>query len=266
MTASAPSFRVVIPARYASTRLPGKPLLEIGGKPLIQHVWERAREAGSEDVLVATDDAKIAQAVEAFGGKVVMTSPHHASGTDRLAEVARRLGFEDHEIVVNLQGDEPFLPGALLRQLAQALDAHPQCGIATLAAPIREARDVFNPNVVKVVTAQDGVALYFSRAPIPWQRGAYEFGTVPETLPVGPRPLRHIGLYAYRAGTLKQISEAPPSELEQAEALEQLRAMGMGIRIHVSVVDRAPAHGVDTAEDLEAARREFARQMREEAV
>jgi 3-deoxy-manno-octulosonate cytidylyltransferase (CMP-KDO synthetase) len=257
------AFRVLIPARYASTRLPGKPLLRIGDKPLIQHVWERAQESGCTEAIVATDDARIVQTVESFGARAVLTSPSHTSGTERLAEVALKLGYADDDIVVNLQGDEPFLPGVLVRKLAAALDEYPHCGIATLATPIREARDVFNPNVVKVVTARDGRALYFSRAPIPWQRGAYEFGTVPQTLPAEARPLRHIGLYAYRVRTLREIAGAPPAELEQAEALEQLRAMYMGIAIHVSLVAEAPAHGVDTAEDLQAAEREYAARMRE---
>ncbi len=250
-------FRVVIPARYASSRLPGKPLLPIAGKPMIQHVWERALESSCLEAWVATDDVRIADAVTAFGGRVVMTSPEHVSGTDRLAEVADKLGLSDDEIVVNLQGDEPFVPGALLDQLAQALTRNAACGLATLATPIYEARDVFDPNIVKTVLDAHGQALYFSRAPIPWKRGLFSQGQQAAELPRETPYLRHLGLYAYRAEVLRKLACAAPDPLEQAESLEQLRALGMGVRIHVSVVAEAPGHGVDTAEDLLRVERAF---------
>jgi 3-deoxy-manno-octulosonate cytidylyltransferase (CMP-KDO synthetase) len=244
-------FRVIIPARYASTRLPGKPLLPIGGKPLIEHVWRRALESACCEAWVATDDRRIAEAVEGFGGQVVMTSPHHLSGTDRLAEVAASLGLGDSEIVVNLQGDEPFIPGAQLGQLAAALAAHPACGLATFATPIHDAAELFDPNVVKVVTADDGRALYFSRAPIPFQRGAFSLSSAPPAgLPPGTPFQRHLGLYAYRVATLRAVTSAPPSKLELAESLEQLRALAIGISIHVSFLEHAPGPGIDTPEDL----------------
>jgi 3-deoxy-manno-octulosonate cytidylyltransferase (CMP-KDO synthetase) len=255
---SAPSFRAVIPSRFASTRLPGKPLLEIAGRPMIQHVWERACEAGAHEVLIATDDARIQQAAQGFGAQVVMTSADHASGTDRLAEVARVRGWRDEDIVVNLQGDEPLMPGALVAQVAGQLAAHESAGIATLAAPIREPAEVFAASAVKVVLDDRGYALYFSRAPIPWVRGHYEAGAaaltaVPTQLPV----LRHVGLYAYRVKTLLALSQAPVSALEQAESLEQLRALALGIRIHVTVASATPPAGVDTPEDLARVRAHF---------
>jgi 3-deoxy-manno-octulosonate cytidylyltransferase (CMP-KDO synthetase) len=187
----------------------------------------------------------------------VLTSPEHASGTDRLAEVASREGFADDDIVVNLQGDEPFVPGALLRELAGALADHRECGMATLATRLSQARDLFDPNTVKVTLDDAGLALYFSRAPMPWVRGAFEPGSTPEQLPEGVPFLRHLGLYAYRVSTLRQIAAAPQAVLERAESLEQLRALAMGIRIHVTVVDRPPPHGVDTPEDLARVQREL---------
>jgi 3-deoxy-manno-octulosonate cytidylyltransferase (CMP-KDO synthetase) len=244
------NFRVIIPARFASTRLPGKPLLPLAGKPMIAHVWEHAQEAGASEVWVATDDSRIAEAVENLGGRVLMTSAAHVSGTDRLAEVASLLRLEDHEILVNLQGDEPLIPGALLAQLAASLSANLDCGLATMATPIREARDVFDPNVVKTVLDDLGRALYFSRAPIPWHRAEFAAGTSRELLPEGTTFLRHLGLYAYRVGTLRQIASAPVAMLERTESLEQLRALAMGTRIHVTVLDEVPGHGVDTVEDL----------------
>jgi 3-deoxy-manno-octulosonate cytidylyltransferase (CMP-KDO synthetase) len=242
---------VVIPARHASSRLPGKPLRLIAGRPMIEHVWHNAARAGAREVLVATDDQRIVQAVENFGGRALMTSAEHASGTDRLAEVAARLAWPDDTIVVNLQGDEPAIPGELLRQTAAALHAHPEAGIATLATPIHTARDLFDENVVKVVLDEAGLACYFSRAPIPWVRGAFAggAGAVP-ALPEGVPFLRHIGIYAYRAGTLRRVAAEPGRAVERAESLEQLRALALGIRIHVSVIERAPGHGVDTEEDL----------------
>jgi 3-deoxy-manno-octulosonate cytidylyltransferase (CMP-KDO synthetase) len=245
-----PLFRVVIPARFASSRLPGKPLLPIAGRPMIQHVWERAVASGAAEVLVATDDARIADAVTSFGGRAMMTSAEHVSGTDRLAEVAARAGWPDDAVVVNLQGDEPQLPGELLVRLANALHEQPTAAAATMAGPIVDATDVWNPNVVKVVVDALGFALYFSRAPIPWVRSSYHreqpLGQLPDGVPV----YRHLGLYGYRVGTLLRLSRTAPPALEHAESLEQLRLLHLGLRMHVSLLDTIPAHGVDTPEDL----------------
>ena len=209
-------FYVVVPARFASTRLPGKPLLLLGGKPLLQHAWERACESQAARVLVATDDTRIEAAARAFGAEVVMTSSEHPNGTCRLAEVCSRLGLADDMPVVNLQGDEPQVPGALIDRVAAALLAHPAAQLATLAAPIHDASELFNPNVVKVVQRADGHALYFSRAPIPWSRDAFArlernatgLPTAPTELPSDTQYLRHIGLYAYRAGVLGRVLPA----------------------------------------------------------
>jgi 3-deoxy-manno-octulosonate cytidylyltransferase (CMP-KDO synthetase) len=244
------AFRVVVPARFASTRLPGKPLLMLAGRPLIAHVCERALQAGAREVCVATDDARIATAVQAQGVDAVMTSPAHASGTDRIAEVARVRGWAADDIIINLQGDEPLVPPELLGRLAGALAAHAEAGIATVAVGIHEPDELFNPNIVKVVLDARGFALYFSRAPIPWFRGIYRHGETCATCPDNPRPLRHLGMYGYRVHTLARLSAAPPAALELAESLEQLRALELGIRIHVSVVEQAPPAGVDTPEDL----------------
>lgn len=245
-------FRVVIPARYASSRLPAKALREIAGVPLVVHAWRRAMEAGALEVLVATDDARIVAAVEAAGGLAVMTSEACASGTDRLAEVAARRGWSDDAIVVNLQGDEPLVPPALIGRLAAALAANSRAGIATLATPIPDVESVFAPQVVKVVLDRSGHALYFSRAPIPFARDA--FAQDRSAMPSGVRYLRHLGMYAYRASTLRTLAASPMGEHERAESLEQLRALELGIAIHVTVVDEAPPHGVDTEEDLERVR------------
>ncbi len=243
-------FCVVIPARHGSSRLPGKPLRLIAGKPMIEHVWHNATRSGAREVLVATDDERIFDAVERFGGRALMTSADHASGTDRLAEVASRLQWSDDTIVVNLQGDEPCIPGELLRQPAGALHEHPAAGIATLATPIRHVRDLFDENVVKVVFDEAGMACYFSRAPIPWVRGVLTAGPSLQSLPDGTAFSRHIGIYAYRAGTLRRVAAAPSSAIERAESLEQLRALALGIRIHVSVIEHAPGFGVDTEDDI----------------
>jgi len=244
-------FRVVIPARFGSSRLPGKPLLDIAGKPMIQHVWERAQEAGAREIVVATDDLRIVEAVHGFGGRALMTAPDHASGTDRLAEVAQALGWPEQTIVVNLQGDEPLLPGRWLASIAALLEGEPRAGIATLATPVKQDADIANPNVVKVVTDHEGFALYFSRAPIPWVRDGYGLPAafaLPSDVPV----LRHLGLYAYRVGALVRVAKSPVAALERAEALEQLRALYLGIRIRVEVTSESLGHGVDTAADLEA--------------
>jgi 3-deoxy-manno-octulosonate cytidylyltransferase (CMP-KDO synthetase) len=240
-------FKIVIPARYGSTRLPGKPLLPIAGKPMIVHVCERALEAGDE-VFLATDDERIGQAVADLPVKAVMTRPDHASGTERIAEVAGLLGWPDDAIVVNLQGDEPLMRPALIRDLAAALAGQQVAQVATLAAPIRELEEVFAPQAVKTVLDRQGYALYFSRAPIPWSRDG--FGPANAKLPEDFPWLRHIGIYAYSAGFLRRYVRWPASRLEAVEALEQLRILWQGERILVLPVDEAPHAGVDTEGDL----------------
>ena len=241
-------FRVVIPARYASTRLPGKPLLDIAGKPMIQHVYERASESGADSVIIATDDARIEAAVHGFGGEVCMTSAEHSQGTDRIAEVVKKFGFGDDEIVVNVQGDEPLIPPQLITQTAQDLANYPDASISTICTPIHTAAELFDPHVVKVVMDKNDYAIYFSRAVIPWDRDAFNVTT--EELPARSQHYRHIGIYGYRCGFLRHYSELEPAPIEQMESLEQLRAMWHGHRIHVSVVQEPPGHGVDTEADL----------------
>ena len=238
-------FTVIIPARYGSTRFPGKPLVDIGGKPMIRHVHERALESGAARVLVATDDARIAAAAQGFGAEVVMTRSDHPSGTDRLAEVVEQLGLHDPAIVVNLQGDEPLMPPGLVRQTAEALAQRQEADIATLATPIVTRTDVFDPNVVKVV--RDGYALYFSRAPIPWDRDNFKQADGPLTAGY----LRHLGIYGYRVSFLRRYPCLSEVELERAESLEQLRALWHGARIYVGVANELPGPGVDTPADLE---------------
>lgn len=246
-------FTVVIPARLRSTRLPGKPLLPIAGKPMVQHVWEQARKSGASRVVIATDDASIVEACQAFGGEVLLTRADHESGTDRLAEVAAHLGLPPNAIVVNVQGDEPLIPPVIIDQVAANLAAHPEAGIATLAEPIHAPETVFNPNAVKVVSDKNGLALTFSRAPLPWARDA--FAKDRNVLPEGVPYRRHIGMYAYRVGFLQDFVSWGPCWLEQTEALEQLRALWHGVRIHVEDAIEAPAVGVDTPEDLARVRR-----------
>ncbi|HEX4986818.1 MAG TPA: 3-deoxy-manno-octulosonate cytidylyltransferase [Burkholderiales bacterium] len=248
-------FVVVIPARYASSRLPGKPLADIAGRPMVVHVAERARESGAQAVIVATDDARIAEAVRAHGHEATMTRPDHASGTDRIAEVAAARGWPDGRIVVNVQGDEPRIPAALIRAVAQQLDAHADAAIATACHPIHSAEEMFDPNAVKVVLDKDGYAAYFSRAPIPFARDAFRADR--SRLPAGLPAYRHLGLYAYRCGFLKIYSSLAPAATERFESLEQLRALWHGHRISVAVTDAAPEPGVDTPEDLEKMRRAF---------
>jgi 3-deoxy-manno-octulosonate cytidylyltransferase (CMP-KDO synthetase) len=251
-------FQVVIPARMASTRLPGKPLAPIAGRPMVVHVLERARQAGADGVVVATDDARVVEAVEAAGGRAALTSPDHPSGTDRIAEVAAREGWADDVVVVNLQGDEPAMPPAAVRAVAALLQTHPRAGIATLATPIRDVAELFEPSVVKVILDDAGLARTFSRAPIPWVRGAFDApGGRPATLPAGVPFLRHLGLYAYRVGVLRRVCAAPPAAWERAESLEQLRALALGVDIAVAVLDTAPGPGVDTAADLARVQHEF---------
>jgi 3-deoxy-manno-octulosonate cytidylyltransferase (CMP-KDO synthetase) len=244
-----PAFRVAIPARYGSSRLPGKPLRLLAGRPLIEHVYRQALASGALEVVIATDDERIHAVAERLGADVCMTSREHLSGTDRLAEVATLRRWPDEAIVVNLQGDEPLLPPALLRQVAAGLEAHPDAGIATLCTPLRSPHDVFDPHIVKAVLDARGFALYFSRAPIPYHRGAFAQGE-PTELPTAGQYYRHLGIYAYRAQVLRAYPALAPAPAEQAEALEQLRALWHGIRIHVQEALEEPPLGVDTEEDL----------------
>ena len=243
------SFVVVIPARYASTRLPGKPLADIHGKPMVQHVVEKALQSGADRVIVATDDERVRQALQATGVEVCMTSPDHQSGTERLAEVCRHYGFAADTIIVNVQGDEPLIPPVIIRQVADNLAAA-TAPMATLSVPIKDAEEAFNPNAVKVVTDKDGYALYFSRASIPWDRD--RFAQNQER--IGAHYQRHIGIYAYRAGFIQRYVDWAPSALEQVEALEQLRVLWYGEKIHVAQALEAPPVGVDTQTDLDKVR------------
>lgn len=246
-------FYAVIPARHASSRLPGKPLAPIAGRPMVVHVCERARASGADAVWVATDDARVAEAVEAAGFAVLMTREDHVSGTERLVEVVERLGWPDETTVVNVQGDEPLIEPDAIRLVASTLAEAPDAAMATLAYPILDVAEFTNPNVVKVVADANGRARYFSRAPIPWPRDAFASGT--KTLPAHLGALRHVGLYAYRAGFLRRYSRLAPSPLEGIEMLEQLRVLWHGHDIALAVLDGAPAPGVDTPEDLERVRR-----------
>lgn len=238
-------FHVAIPARFGSSRLPGKPLVDLAGKPMIRHVHERALESGVGDVVVATDDDRVREAAEGFGASVCMTANTHRSGSDRLAEVAEALGWSDDDIVVNLQGDEPLTPGRIVRQVADDLAAHPDASIATLCTPIHSATQLFDPHVVKVVRDANNYALYFSRAAIPWERDAFDVEAHPEVKAC----FRHIGLYAYRVGFLRRFTTMEPCTLELLEQLEQLRALHHGERIYVGEALETPGHGVDTPED-----------------
>jgi 3-deoxy-manno-octulosonate cytidylyltransferase (CMP-KDO synthetase) len=253
-------FHVVIPARYGATRLPGKPLLDIGGRPMIQRVVEQACASSAAEVLVATDDARIAAAVHdprRPGESIaVMTDASLPSGTDRVAAVAAARGWADDTIVVNVQGDEPFLPPRLVEQAADLLQRDVAAAIATLAAPVGSLEEFLDPNVVKVVTSHDGAALYFSRAPIPWARDGATGGLSSQRVFAGA--MRHVGIYAYRVGALKRITRLPQSGLESREKLEQLRALENGIRIVVGSCLELPAPGVDTEADLQKARRKAA--------
>jgi 3-deoxy-manno-octulosonate cytidylyltransferase (CMP-KDO synthetase) len=241
-------FRVVIPARHASTRLPGKPLALVAGEPMIRHVHRLATRSGAADVIVATDDERIRAACAAFGAPVEMTDASHASGTDRIAEIAARRRWAGDEVVVNVQGDEPLLPPALIGQAAGLLAATPGAAIATLAAPIATEAEYLDPNVVKVVARSDGLALYFSRAPIPWDRDGAAAHPASRDRHRGAR--RHLGVYAYRVSALAALAAAPPAVLEIRERLEQLRALAMGLAIAVADAVEAPGPGVDTPEDL----------------
>jgi 3-deoxy-manno-octulosonate cytidylyltransferase (CMP-KDO synthetase) len=247
-------FHVVIPARHASTRLPGKPLLPIAGKPMVVRVAEQAAQSGAQQIWIATDHPAIADAVGASGFNVCLTRDDHPSGTDRLAEVVTQQGWSDDTIVVNVQGDEPLIPPPLIRAVAEHLHRHPECAIATAAHAIHDEVAMRNPNVVKTVLDKNGNALYFSRAPIPWPRDAFAANAgLPQGLPV----LRHIGIYAYRASFLRAYSQLTPCSLEQFEALEQLRALHHGYKIGVTLAEHAPPAGVDTEQDLQLARQLF---------
>jgi 3-deoxy-manno-octulosonate cytidylyltransferase (CMP-KDO synthetase) len=251
---SAP-FIVVIPARLRSTRLPGKMLADIGGKPLVAWVAERAKASGASRVVVATDHDDIVRALAPFGCEVILTSPNHETGTDRLAEAVEKLGFPDTDIVVNVQGDEPLIDPRLVRSVADALANHPEAAIATAALPIHSAAEFFDANVVKVVVDRDGFAQYFSRAPIPYARDA--FAQSREALPEGLPASRHIGIYAYRVRFLRRYASLEPTAAERFEALEQLRALAHGFRIAVTMWTEPMPPGVDTAEDLERVRRQL---------
>jgi 3-deoxy-manno-octulosonate cytidylyltransferase (CMP-KDO synthetase) len=250
-------FSVIIPARYASTRLPGKPLLDIAGKPMVVRVADRARLSGAAEILIATDHEGIAAAAARHGYEAVLTSARHASGTDRLAEVAARRRYAAGHIVVNVQGDEPLIDPALIREVGAALARRPGAHVATAAHPLADARELVNPNVVKVVLDHAGHALYFSRSPVPYARDAFARGirSIPRGLPV----YRHLGIYAYRAGFLRRFTRLAPAAVERFEALEQLRALAHGYRIAVVVTRRAPHPGVDTPADLRRVRRMFTR-------
>lgn len=251
------SFTVVIPARYASSRLPGKPLVDIGGKPMIQHAWERALESGAVRVVVATDDARVEKACREFGADVVMTSERHESGTDRISEVVGQLQLDDASIVVNVQGDEPFMPPQNIRQVAE-LAAIDGTHISTLHVPITRIEEYLDPNSVKLVADEDGRALYFSRAPIPWHRDAPVDTSGRPTAFSGA--VRHLGIYAYRVSALRAFSAASACALEMTEKLEQLRALWLGMTVRTAVARGAPSRGVDTSEDLEAVRAIYSEQ------
>ncbi len=279
-----PDFHVVIPARFSSTRLPGKPMLLIGGKPMVVRVAEQAAKSGAQQIWIATDHEPIHAAMHEHGFKACMTRADHPSGTDRIAEVVEQQGWNDDTIVVNVQGDEPLIPPALITAVAQHLHDHPECAIATACHPIHDDAAFRNPNVVKCVTDKNGNALYFSRAPIPWPRDAFtglastagrdvgssslrrEDGrgepaaTNTPALPANMPVLRHIGIYAYRASFLRAYGKLSPSGIEQFESLEQLRALWHGYKIGVTVTHEAPPAGVDTEADLHVAREQYEKQ------
>ena len=271
------AFKVVIPARFASTRLPGKPLLDIGGKPMVVRVAEQAAQSGAQQIIIATDHPPILAVATQHGFQACMTRADHSSGTDRIAEVAAQQGWSNDTIVVNVQGDEPLIPPALIRAVAQHLQDHPECAIATACHPIHDEASMRNPNIVKTVLDKQGNALYFSRAPIPWPRNAGIQLSLPEGQDVRPSPpreevrrresrivfsaLRHIGLYAYRAGFLHAYGQLAPAAIEQTESLEQLRALYHGYKIGVAVTNHAPPGGVDTEQDLQVARGLFIEQV-----
>ena len=261
------SFKVVIPSRYASSRLPAKPLLDIAGKPMIQHVWERAQQSEAAEVIIATDHQGIFDTAIAFGAKVVMTREDHESGTDRLQEVVQTLGFNESDIIVNVQGDEPLIPASVINQTA-ALMQNPAASMATLYEVCTTSQQVFDPNVVKVVTtelaenSENNVAqaLYFSRAPMPWFRDGFSLAEPELSLPEGIEYKRHLGIYAYRVSILNQFIQWPMSSLEKIEKLEQLRVLANGAHINIAKACESIPPGVDTLADLEHVRAIFAQQ------
>lgn len=254
------SFKVVIPARYGSARLPAKPLLNLGGRPMIQWVIATAVASGADEVLVATDDERIAAAAidpRTQQSIAVMTRVEHLSGTDRIAEVAAKRGWGERTIVVNVQGDEPQLPSVLVGQVASLLEKHTDADIATLSTPITTLHEFLDPNAVKVVTTANGVALYFSRAPIPWTRDGATQGLASQTRFNGAQ--RHLGIYAYRVDALKRMTSLPPGELELTEKLEQLRALQAGMKLVVDVASVSPPAGIDTQADVDRVRASLAK-------
>ncbi|GAA5105271.1 3-deoxy-manno-octulosonate cytidylyltransferase [Orbus sasakiae] len=248
------NYTVIIPARYASTRLPAKPLADIAGKPMIVRVLEQAKKSKATRVIVATDNQRVFDVVKSFGGEVVLTSEKHNSGTERLAEVINLCQFSDDEVIVNVQGDEPLIPPVIIDQVADNLVKY-KTGMATLAVPITDVEEAFNTGAVKVVTDKDGYALYFSRSTIPWERDRFALSKTS----IGDFYLRHIGIYAYRAGFIRQYIRWQPSSLEKIEMLEQLRVLWYGEKIHVAVALETPAIGVDTQEDLDKVRAIYAK-------
>lgn len=247
-------FHVVIPARFNSTRLPGKPMLLIGGKPMVVRVAEQAAQSGAQQIWIATDHQPIMAAMHEHGYKACMTKADHPSGTDRIAEVVAQQNWPDDTIVVNVQGDEPLIPPQLIREVAQHLHDHPECAMATACHPVHDEASMRNPNIVKAVLDKDGNALYFSRAPIPYPRDAFAHNTA---LPANLSVLRHIGIYAYRASFLRAYSQLAPAAIEQIESLEQLRVLWHGYKIGVTITKDAPPGGVDTEADLLLARELF---------
>lgn len=244
-------YKIVIPSRFASTRLPGKPLVDLLGKPMIQRVFEQCLKAGAEEVVVATDDERIAEVVNGFGGQVEMTASELPSGTDRIAAVAKKRGWADDVVIVNVQGDEPLIPPSIIKQTADILLAAPQAAASTLSTSILNKEDFLNPNVVKVVSSNQGQALYFSRAPIPWNRDHYQDDW---QLEEGSACQRHIGIYGYRSGFLAEYTKLTPSPLEHIESLEQLRILGNGFTMVVAEALEMPGHGIDTPDDAERVR------------
>lgn len=248
-------YCVVIPARYGSTRLPGKALADIAGKPMVQHVFERAAQSSATEVYIATDDQRIQEVLEPLGANVLMTSADHPSGTDRLAETVELLSLDDEDILVNVQGDEPLIPPQVIDQVARNLASNPDCVCATLSEPIEKASDFLNPSVVKVISNSSSIALYFSRAPSPWPRDHFqEIQDLDARMPEWINAQRHIGIYAYRAGLLRQFVSWEPAHLEKVESLEQLRIMAQGMKIHVAEACAQVPGGVDTPEDLKMVR------------
>lgn len=245
-------FTVIIPARFASTRLPGKMLADIHGKPLIQHTYEKAVASGATRIIIATDSLQIKAICDGFDAEVCMTSEAHTTGTDRIAEAARIFGLASDEIIVNLQGDEPVMPAEFLHNLAEALSKCDDAEMATICVPIQSVEEIFNPNAVKVVLNEKGRAIYFSRAPIPWHRNS--FNSQPAAVPSDTTYYRHLGVYVFRNQFLQQYVQLQPAPIEKIELLEQLRALYYGANIHVVVIDQTPPAGVDTQEDLERVR------------